>query len=319
MTTYSPRSGFSEVFIKWKLDAHNLAKALEINPDALYTETGPPQLHNLETVTRSSSKSAAELDAVLQEQQREWLIANTSFYWHLKESLDLDGHRLVQDRTFVDSLASDNKLADGRGLFRWASDFAESTDTGINSSEAQQEILKKLLNTKLKPGSTCAQIDTHLQNMLSLWQLIVNNKTAEPESYWMYIRESIPTEEGKTNISSLRAWLALTMSNKSPVLNDIQKGIDAMLKHAHHLGIPQGKIEKVSSVLNSLGANASCELCDQPAAGKRSSHVHTRPHRYGHTQTIRDRARIRSVPTHRKRTHGLVTSLQKPLPPLGIR
>ena len=43
VTIWKPRSGFSEVYIKWKLDALNLAKALEIKPDALYTETGPPQ------------------------------------------------------------------------------------------------------------------------------------------------------------------------------------------------------------------------------------------------------------------------------------
>ena len=102
------------------------------------------------------------MEAVLQEQRQEWLIGNTSLYWHLKESLNLDGPRLLQDRMFVDSLASDNKLADGRSLFRWASDFAESTDTGINSTEAQQEILKNLLNTKLKSGSMLSRLGVAL-------------------------------------------------------------------------------------------------------------------------------------------------------------
>ena len=112
------------MYVKWKLDSHNLAKALGIKPDALYTETGPPLSANSETATRSNSKNASEIEAVLQEQQQEWLIANTSLYWHLKESLNLDGPRLLQDRKLVDALASDNKLADGRSLFRWASDFA---------------------------------------------------------------------------------------------------------------------------------------------------------------------------------------------------
>ena len=70
VTIWKPRSGFSEVYIKWKLDSHNLAKALEIKPDALYTETGPPQSANSETATRSNSKNASEMEAVLQEQQR---------------------------------------------------------------------------------------------------------------------------------------------------------------------------------------------------------------------------------------------------------
>ena len=159
---WEPRTGYNEDYIKWKLDVDQLAHALGMDPLTLFSEQGPPQINTATSglATRSSSKGLT--DEVTDEHRRvatEWLTANTSFYWHLRPSIIIDGPHFVEDTSRFNRLVN-ARLADGRGLFRWAAAKAD-----VTSVENQGKIVTALNTTKLKAGSTCAQINVHAAHL----------------------------------------------------------------------------------------------------------------------------------------------------------
>ena len=266
---WEPRTGYNEDYIKWKLDVDQLAHALGMDPLTLFSEQGPPYVNTATSglVTRSSFKGAT--NEVTDEHRRiatEWLTANTSFYWHLRPSIIIDGPYLVEDTSRFNRLVN-GSLADGRGLFRWAASKAD-----VTSVESQGKIVTALNTIKLKAGSTCAQINAHTQGLLARWQLVSANSIDNPKTFWQQLCYSMPTEPEGCHVASLRAWLANRISefnNPESPLRDTEIGIEHMLEYAAILGIPPGKAVSNSSVLNVL-ASLECEGClalDEPSGG----------------------------------------------------
>ena len=224
---------------------------------ATLADRNPPAMPALpKNATRESERIYAERLSLV----HDWQQKNTALFWAVLDSLDLSGLTLLSDNRFINTMQA-GALADGRALVAWVRNH-----TGLGSHVHQSRIRVNMAKLKLKSHPTRADLSKHARTLLEMWASLNGSNRAEPLTYYHYLEQSFGDEASLSHVGLLRSmWLkpriAELQAGGVNVLSNPDLGIDAMLKYAEEMGMPEGTIREQAQDLI-MGLFTSCQECD---------------------------------------------------------
>ena len=163
---WAPRAGFNMEHQRFTIGLRRLGKAFGLPADWINQEP-PPTPHLLELramplKTRQGETGAAKR-VLAQEEVRvldAWRAVNTAIYFHVEPAIDVEGTFFLRDTEEIDAFVSEDGVADGRGVVRWALGKVDTT------SKVQQRALNRTLGQrKLDANATRAQFTAHYDRL----------------------------------------------------------------------------------------------------------------------------------------------------------
>ena len=209
--TWAPRSGRGMSFHKWWSAVRKLLAAYGLPPDSVDEE--PPSEHCVSSEVAAGPASPSSYEEWAPEGGRRltvverdaWVAVNTSLYWHLHPSVDIEGAHFLQDDRMLESFVS-GRMADGRGLLRKLLTFVDASGTDL-----QRALNRKLAECRMKAeGASRSALNRHCEVIKQIWELIAGNDLDDPASlltFWEDLAASLPTEPSDAKLVGVRTWL----------------------------------------------------------------------------------------------------------------
>ena len=211
--SWAPRSGRGIQHYKWWSAVRKLLAAYGLSPDSIYDEV-PVESGASAHVSPLSPSPYTEYApggggggaGVTADERDAWLDVNTSLYWHVHPSVDIDGAHFLQDDRMLESFCS-GLYADGRGLLRRLLQFVDASSPAL-----QRALARKLAECTIDAkGATRSALNRHAEVLKQIWELIDGNDLDDPASllnFWSDLVASMPTAPAESQLVAVRTWLA---------------------------------------------------------------------------------------------------------------
>lgn len=245
---------FSELVANAGLD-QLLASAKQPTFDEVYQQLATSELR----------LTTAQISAVLDTILKGWWQENTTLYYMLRKSIDLDGVFYESDMEHIKEHYWHGAARDGIGLYQWATGHVNAA-----SIAGQSKLMDMLLSMKLPSNPSLEAFTQHCTGLLLTWKKITTNDIRQPASFYFRLLHSFPAAADGTKAGMLRSYLAGLMAEDSPELRNVPHFIDQLIKRAELLGLSTGGAgQQGQGVFAGLGKDTAggekkrgnCKLC----------------------------------------------------------
>ena len=200
-----------------------------------FAQQPPPTLQRIEAALPGIERRQANelLNAALVV----WWHHNTRLYYVWRKSIDLAGPYNELDLEYIREHFMLGDARDGIGLRQWVM----SLKSCAPSAETQSDLHVKVANFRLGPGSTVAQINHQLADLLSSWRRINGNDVSDPTTFYLFATRAMAEAPEGSKMGHLHAWFVNKVEGKHPSLRSPSAFLQELKVHAQNLGMPNGE------------------------------------------------------------------------------